>query len=66
MDGDENPRFAALTNGPETARSISVGRFRPVAATGVIADEFRGLFCDFAESGQKWRARQDSNLRPPA
>ena len=39
-------------NGPETARSISVGRFRPVAVSCVIIAAFRGPFCDFAESGQ--------------
>ncbi len=42
------------------------GRFRPVAASGGIVVESRGLGLRLAESGQNWRARQDSNLRPPA
>jgi hypothetical protein len=49
-DCDKNRQFAALGNGPETARSISVGRFRPVAVSGCIVAEFHGLICDCANS----------------
>jgi hypothetical protein len=41
-----------LRNGPETAKSISVGRFRPVAVSRGIVAEFRGPVSDSANSGQ--------------
>ena len=42
-----------LGNGPETAKSISVGRFRPVAVSGgIVARIPRMRFRDFAKSGQ--------------
>ena len=40
MEGDENPGLMPLQNGRETAKSISVGRFRPVAVSGAIVAEF--------------------------
>jgi hypothetical protein len=66
MDGDENPRLVALQNGRKTAKSISVGRFRPVALSGAIVGELSRTHSATRKIWPVWRARQDSNLRPPA
>ena len=47
-----------LRNGPETARSISVGRFRPVAVSDGIVAEFRG-------PNQRLREIWPEMARPP-
>ena len=41
-----------LRSAPRTAKSISVGRFRPVAERSLVVVAFRGPCSDFAESGQ--------------
>ena len=44
-------RSRPLGNAPETARSISFGRLRPVAVNGAIVAELRGSFRRLAKCG---------------
>jgi hypothetical protein len=53
-------RSPAIRNAPETAESISVGRFRRVAVSRKMSPDSEVRIRAFAKSGQNWRARQDS------